>query len=502
MNRLLKIMSVLLLMTLVMSVMAPIVSATEATTTTTTAAATTTASSTKLELKALSAVGSNQKNYLCSPNFSNSTDNYSFNVPDWMPSLNVKITGPAGLSCSSSSVSFSESSGVYTGTFELKEKSQSFSVKFSSNSGLSRTLNITVRRSAIDCFFDKVILRQGETEVAAKSGSIADGLVYELPSGTKSCELRLTPRHENEVFFENTTVKADGSRLVDAAAAKEKLTLEYYRYTVKPNLIEGTNTFVATITAGSVTKTCNITVIVGDPNANSAAGTTTTTSSVTAVPPVSGQQTVTDYGCAINGTTMTLTNASTGITQTYYRSDGTSSDSIYGTWSASDGSGTMVFYADNTCLVNGTSCGYTLNGTALRIESYTQTSPSEDTGTVLPTTAAKNPGGGLFSGMSPLMWVLIGIIITVVLGACIFMIVNMSSGSKNRPVMEDDYYDEPLYRDTRRNRNLADFAGDDYDDYGDYDRGYGGRNQRGGYQNRSRNMSFDDYDDDDYYGRY
>ncbi|MBQ6797246.1 MAG: hypothetical protein IJP10_04445 [Clostridia bacterium] len=499
MKRLLKIVSALLLVALVCSVAAPAVFASEAGATTATTAPTTAAAQTKLELKALSSVGSNQKNYLCSPNYSNSTDNYSFNVPDWMPSLTVKITGPSGLSCSSSSVSFSESNGVYSGTFELKEKTQSFSVKFSSNSGQSRTLNITVRRSTIECFFDKVILRLGDNEIAPKSGSVNDGLVYELASGTKSCEFRLTPRHENEVFFENTTVRADGTRVVDAANAKEKQTLEYYRYTIKPDLIEGTNTFVATITAGSVTKTCNITVIVGDPNANSAAG-TTTTSAISSIPPVSGQQTVTDYGCSINGTTMTLTNASTGVTQTYYRSDGTAADSIYGTWSASDGSGTMVFYADNTCLVNGTSCGYTLNGTALRIESFTMTSPSEDTGTVLPTTTQAKQSGGLLGGMSPLMWVLIGIIITVVLGACIFMIVNMSSsGSKNR-MPEDDYYDEPLYRDSRRGRNLADFAGDDYGDYDDYDRGYGGRNRP--YQGRQRNVSFDEYDDDDYYGRY
>lgn len=486
MKRLFKVISMVVMMAVIFSVMP--ITAMATTTTTTTGAA-----SAKLSLKGLTAVGSNQKNYLCSPNYSDSTDNYSFNVPDWMPSLTVRITAQSGLSCSSSSVSFTENSGIYTGTFELKDKTQSFSVKLTSTSGQSRTLNITVRRSTIECYFDKVIIRKNDADVTADSGNVKDGLTFKLPSGTTTCEIRMTPRHENELYFENTTVRADGSRVVDAATAKEKIELNYYRYTVNPTLIEGTNTFVATINAGTMTKTCNITVIVGDPAANSAAG--TTPSATVPVPTQPGSM-ATNYGCSINGTTMTLTNAATGVTTTYYRSDGTSSTAIFGTWSASDGSSTMVFYADNTCLVNGLSNTYTLNGTALTIEPVA-TIPSEDTGTLpttVPTTAAAKGGLG---GMSPLMWVLIGIIITVVLGACIFMIVNMS-GNKNQ--MQDDYYEEPLYRDTRRRRNLADYASDDYDDYDDY--GYQSRGPRG-YGGRPRNnASFDDYDDYDDYGRY
>ena len=458
----------------------------------------------KIQLKALGAEGSNGKNYLSSPGYSDSVNSYSFNVPDWMPSLKVKITGPAALSCKSDAVSFSESSGVYTGTFALSAKSQSFTVTFSNAAGASRTLTILVNRSKIDCFFDKVILRNGGNEVSAKSGSSASsGYTFDLPAGTKNCEFRLTPRHEEKFFFENTTVRADGTRVEDAASAKKQINLEYYRYTIKPNLIDGANTFVATITGGTVTKTLNITVNVGSATTTETTATTAATVPTQEVPtqpgvqpaaPTSATPAVKEYGCSIAGAKMNLTDVSTGATKEYNRTDMSAGDNtIIGTWAAADNSGTMVFYADNSCLVNGASGTYTLNGTALRIQQAVPTTAATAPATAS-TTVAKS--GGLFDGMSPIMWVFIGVIITVVIGACIFMIVNM--GSK-----KDDggyYEEEPYYQEPRRpRRNLADYADDDYDDYDDYS--YNDRGRRPSGRPSSRGRNFDDYDDDGY-GRY
>ncbi len=74
---------------------------------------------------------------------------------------------------------------------------------------------------------------------------------------------------------------------------------------------------------------------------------------------------------------------------------------------------------------------------------------------------------------SPLIWVLIGVVIAVVIGACIFMIASMGGGNKSRP---SGNYNRPyggnMYRAApppapARRRDLGRFVDDDYgyDDY-------------------------------------
>ncbi|MBQ4313139.1 MAG: hypothetical protein IJC18_02905 [Clostridia bacterium] len=137
------------------------------------------------------------------------------------------------------------------------------------------------------------------------------------------------------------------------------------------------------------------------------------------------------------------------------------------------------------------------------------------------TTAAGEGGSG---GLSSIVWVLIGVVGTVIVGACIYAIVNVSGGG-NRQRDYDDYdYNQPPLRSRRR--NLTDYIDDSYyedggqpmyrdrggfdnysdgysDGYGD-NYGYGGR--RGGYDDyqqpprRGGSSGYSDYDDYDDFG--
>lgn len=122
----------------------------------------------------------------------------------------------------------------------------------------------------------------------------------------------------------------------------------------------------------------------------------------------------------------------------------------------------------------------------------------------LPTTSYDDNAGGFT--MSPLLWVFVGVIIAVVLGACIFLIANAVSKNRDDDYddYDDDYYNRPR-RPVSRGRNLADYVDDDYDDgygsgrsyhrggdYDSYDDGYSSRRPSG---RGSYGGNYDDYDD-------
>lgn len=93
-------------------------------------------------------------------------------------------------------------------------------------------------------------------------------------------------------------------------------------------------------------------------------------------------------------------------------------------------------------------------------------------------------------GTSPLIWVLIGVVIAVILGACIFLIV--SSGSNRRPPSGNP----PRRGGGRSNRDLRGYV-DDYDDYSD-------NNYSGGeyYEDDNYDNGYNfggEYEDDGYY---
>lgn len=100
--------------------------------------------------------------------------------------------------------------------------------------------------------------------------------------------------------------------------------------------------------------------------------------------------------------------------------------------------------------------------------------------------------------MSPLLWVFLGVIITVVIGAIIFLIANSVGKNRDYDDYDDyddygdggDYYDDQPRRPAPRGgRDLTDYIDDDYDD------GYG---SGGSYSGRSRSSYRDDGYDDGY----
>ncbi|MBE6754026.1 MAG: hypothetical protein E7559_06740 [Ruminococcaceae bacterium] len=347
--------------------------------------------------------GSNGKMYLCSPTLADNVDKYTFTIPNWMEETNVVIKATSGLKADCSVSTFKESSGVYEAELkEIVKAEQTYSFTLTDPAtNAQRTLYITLYRSKLTCKIESVTLKKSDSTISS-AGSIEEGLTYTLDSGsTSGYSFTIMPRHENTVTMIRKTGLAENEPITDDRKTKLELN-STRRYTFKPELVEGTNVYTLEVEAGDVKKSCDITIIVGDPNAN--APTTTTESTL----PTEPSQIVTE--------------------------------------------------------------------------------PS-----ALPTTAPQYSGGDGFE-MKPILWIFVGVIIAVVLGACIFLIANMI-GKRHEDDYDDDYYDRPLGRPSR-GRDLTDYIDDDYDDgygsyggYDGYDDGYGS-----GYGGRSRSSYRGDYD--------
>lgn len=444
MKRMIRLIPALLALMIIAAMMAPAAGATEEggrvdseeVTPSTEESTTTTTVPPTVKIKNFYIIGSNDKYYLCSPEMTDNVDSYSFNIPDWMESATILIKAATGLKVTSDSADFNENSGVYRGKIkDITKSSQSYTVRLEGSSA-TRTLTVTIKRSNIPCYFDSISMYKGDTAINSK-GTITDGLTFNLDSGTTGgVKLRIKPRHENEVKVANLT----GLTVDQIDGSEPKTTLELntatMRYEYSPTLVEGTNLFRVTVSAGNVTKTCDVTIIVGDANANAPTTTTEPTAAPTA--PVSDSS-------VIGG-----------------------QDSV-----------------------------------------------------TLTTTSATEKSGGLFNGsgkMSPVMWVLIGIIITIIAGAIIFMIINLSN---NRDDYDDDYYDDYGYDRPaprrRSRRNLAEYVDEDdyydeprpvyrsreeYDErYGDgysYDDTYDGYSSRSQYRSEGGRSRGGDFYEDDY----
>lgn len=374
----------------------------EATTTSATAATTTTAPAT-VSLEQLRVKGSNSKIYLSTPGLSDGVNAYSFNVPNWMEVATITFRGKEDMAATCSNGQSVVSTGVdYSVGVELKENKNTFTLSLSKD-GKSRNIEVTINRKQIDCYIEDIMVYSGDNEIIPQ-GEAGDGAMsFTLPSGSLTgVTLRVKPRHENIVSIANITGMEENAQIT--ADQKVKLTLNRYA-TYYPvdltdhadliKLVEGTNVYHVEVNAGDITRTCKVTVIVGDPAAN--APTTTTTTTTTTAP------------------TTTSTLASSLPT----------------------------------------------NGT-------------------LPQQGGSSGGSSMFGDIPTVLWILIGIIALVVIGSCIFMIVNMTSN--NRRGGGYGGYDDYDYRPGPRRRNLTEYM-DDYDD-GYYDDGYG----------RGRGGRYDDYD--------
>lgn len=338
-------------------------SSTESITTTTT-----TTKADAISLSNLYIVGSNNKNYLADPSLTVGVDKYSFYVPDWMETATLIIKSSASLTIESDGVTFEGSTGSYIGQLKLTEKKNTFTVKLTSGDA-ERTLTVVVYLSNLPCKLESVSILKG-SEVLKTFDSEPEEAEYTLPSGTlSSISLRIVPRHEQKVSITNLT----GIPKEEITGKEEEtvLTLHetYKRYDHDLTLVEGTNVFLIKVTAGTVEKTCTLTIIVGDAMANMTT-TTAPTESTTA------------------STVSTISSAAT-----------TSS---------------------------------ALNDTA---------------------------SGGTTSSFPPVLWVTIGVVIAVVVGACIFMIINL--GNRENRNNYDDYEDYGQQRYPVR-RNLGDYVDDDY----------------------------------------
>ena len=389
----------------------------------------TTAAPATVKLDQLRIRGSNGKIYLCSPNLSDGTNAYSFGVPDWMETATITFVGKEGIAATCSNGQSVVASGTnYSVGIELTEAKQTFTINLKKDD-LTRSIDVTVNRRTIDCYIENIMLYNGDNEVTAQ-GSVDSGkLTFTLPSGSlDGIKLRVKPRHEESVYIANTTKLTDGETVRDDDKAKLKLNdySTYYPINLSTtdsfdHLVEGTNVYYVEVKAGKVTCTCEVTVIVGDPNANSP--TTTTTTTTTTAPPVAPTQ---------------PTNS------------------------------TMSTYPSGQ---------HTLPGSS-------------------------GSSGSSLDSIPKVLWILIAIIALVVIGSCIFMIVNMNAN--NRRPSGYNNYDYDYGPPPRRRRNLTEYMDDEYyDDYG-YDRGRGGRyNDYDGYddydQPPRRGGRYNDYDGyDDY----
>lgn len=388
-----------------------------------------TAAAPTVKLEQLRVKGSNSKIYLSTPNLSDSTNAYSFGVPDWMETATITFIGKEGIAATCSSGQSVVATGTnYSVGVELTGDKQTFTLTLKKDS-ITRNIELTINRRKIDCYIENIMLYNGDNEITAQ-GSIDGGqMTFTLPSGSlDNIKLRVKPRHEETVSIANTTKLLEGETVKDGDKVKLKLNdySTYYPINLSTtdsfdHLEEGTNTYYVEVKAGSVTRICDVTVIVGDPNANSPTTTTTTT---TTTAPVQDPM------------------STTGSTAPTYTSG-------------------------------------------------QQTLPGSSGGS-----------GSSLDNIPKVLWILIAIIAMVVIGSCIFMIVNMNAN--NRRPSGYNNYDYDYGPPARRRRNLTEYMDDEYyDDYG-YDRGRGGRyNDYDGYDDydqpprRGRYNEYDGYDDYD-----
>lgn len=383
-------------------------SSTSSTSSTSATSTTTTKPEEKIKLSNLYVVGSNNKNYLADPSLTAGVNKYSFYLPDWMEEATLILKSSESLVISSEDAAFEGRNGSYTGKLKLSGSKNTFKVTLESGEN-KRELTIIVYLSDIPCKLEKVSIIRSSEAVAA-TGSSTDKLDYSFASGTTSgVSLRIVPRHEQSVSITNLTGIPADQITGNEPKTDLKLHEEYKRYDHPLTLVEGTNVFLVTVTAGNVKKQCTVTIIVGDANAN-----------------------------------ITTTTVSTESTTT------------------------------------------------------SSTAPTTiSTFSPLPTTESQISGGTESSSFPPVLWVTVGVVIAVVLGACIFMIVNMGGRNNGGAYNDYDDYDydyEPAYPPRR---NLADYMDDDY--------GYGygkpqppmnnGYNNRGGYNNSYNSNSYNNYSD-------
>ncbi len=280
----------LMVLAMLMAAMPMTVFATEESTTstseTTTTSATTesTTSTTKADAVPLSnlyVVGSNNKNYLADPSVAVGVDKYSFYLPDWMESCTLVLKSSANFKAEADGVEFEGSGGVYTGQFKLESKKNTFTVKLTSGES-TRTLTLVMYLSNIPCKLESVSLLKGG-DVVKTFDSEPEKAEYSFPSGTTSgVSVRIVPRHEQTVSITNLTGIPENQITGNEAETVLKLHETYKRYDHELTLVEGTNVFLIKVKAGTVEKTCRLTVIVGDAMANMT--TTQTTESTTPAP--------------------------------------------------------------------------------------------------------------------------------------------------------------------------------------------------------------------------
>lgn len=293
---------------------------------TTAAETTTTTAAPTVELTQLRIKGSNEKIYLSTPNLSSTVNEYSFAVPDWMETVTVTFSGKTGIAATCSNGQAVISSGTaYSVSVELTGDKQS--VVLSLDDGTAkREITVVVNRRTIDCYIEDIMLYNGDNEINPQGDAASGNMTFTLPSGTLSnVSLRVKPRHENTVTIANTTKKTDGSSVM--ADEKKQLTINQYSTFYPINLCttdrfaaleEGTNKYYVEVTAGTVTRTCNITIIVGDPAANAPTTTTTTTTTTAVVAP-------------IQTTAPTVATLPSSTVQTLPGAQGGSGDSMLGT---------------------------------------------------------------------------------------------------------------------------------------------------------------------------
>lgn len=367
---------------------------------------------------------------------------------------------------------------------EKKDASHQYEITVTQGEAKS-TLVYTVRQTVIKAKLESISVAGNKA-----SGSASEGFTYTLPTGTESAKIKIVPRSEEKVKF-----AVHGEELEDV-----ELNKNYQNYQFKQSLEEGENIFDIQVVADTTTIDSTLTVYVGEPPVSSVPEpvVTPTDTGIGAIL-ISGNE-KTPFGKDMRGNNyMSYVNLVKGANDFSILYNSTDEKSVVLTLVPNGGFGDYTPVVD----VNGkpvemtlTENGYegdvslvvgapntisvkTSSADASQMAIYVGkglnaadvTDPEDVTSDEEEVESEDEKEDKKSEGISPLLWVIIGIIAFVILGVIIYAAV--SAGNRNRGDRYDYDDRDDYYRNTRPqkrpSRDIGSYIDDDYgyDEYED-----------------------------------
>ena len=449
-----------------------------------------------VKINSIKAYGTNSKYYPDSDNSIKSvkgTYSAKVTVPRWMTNCTLYISADKSAKVTYDGKEFEYTkSGPYDGKAyfyydfkfdkaEKKDASHEYEITITQGDAKSSLL-FTVRQTVIKAKLESISVA-GEKA----TGSVDEGFTYTLPSGTKSAKIKIVPRSEEKVNFAK-----HGEEL-----AAVELNKNYQNYQFKQSLEEGENVFDIQVIADTTTIDSTLTIYVGEaPVSSVPEAVVTPTDGGSTVMLINGKE-KTSFGKDMRGNnymsyinlakganefsilynsadekSVVLTLVPTGDVGDYSPIVDVNGNPVDVTLTENGYEGTvsLVVGAPNTISVK------TSSADAAQMAIYVGkglnvVEESEPPVESLEPDESSKPVEEKSEGISPLLWVIIGIIAFVVIGAIIY--IASTAGKKNNYDRERYDYDErdDYYRGGRAqrpSRDIGSYIDDDYgyDDYG------------------------------------